>query len=109
MQIIYRTSKIAKILNSSEKIDKKYGKSAKKIKNRLDVMAMVDNLAELMKLPGRHHQLTNDRKGQFACDLEHPYRLVYEPANDPLPMDESKGLKYSEITIIEIIEITDYH
>ena len=81
----------------------------KKIKQRLDDMAMADNLQELMQLPGRHHPLKGERKGQFACNLEHPYRMIYEPADDPLPIDDTNALIYEKVTIVEIIEITDYH
>ena len=109
MEIFYKTQKLAKVLNSNKLIERNYGKSAKKLKMRLDDMAMIDNLEELMKLPGRHHPLKGDRKGQFACDLEHPFRLVYEPANEPLPKDDNNTLIYSEINIIEIIDVTDYH
>ena len=109
MEIFYKTKKLSKVLNSNKVIDKIYGNSAKKIKQRLDDMAMVDNLKELMQLPGRHHQLKGERKGQFACDLGHLYRLIYEPANEPLPIDDTNALIYEKVTIIEIIEITDYH
>ncbi|MDI3527424.1 MAG: toxin HigB [Tenuifilum sp.] len=109
MKIYFKTKKLAKVLNDSNSINRVYGNSAKKIKQRLDDLAMVDNLEEAMQLPGRHHPLTGDRKGQFACDLEHPFRLIYQPANEPLPIDEKNTLIYKEITIIEIIEITDYH
>ncbi len=109
MEIFYKTKKLAKVLNSSKLIDKTYGKSAKKLKMRLDDMAMVNNLKELMALPGRHHPLIGDRKGQFTCNLEHPFRLVYEPANEPLPTDENDALIYTEISIVEIVEVTDYH
>ena len=109
MEIEIKTKKLAKILNNAKLIAKHYGNSAKKIKIRLDDLAMVDNLADAMTLPGRHHPLTSDRKGQFACDLVHPFRLIYEPSNDPLPIDENNNLIYSKVTIVEIIEITDYH
>ena len=109
MKIFFKTKKLEKVLNNSKLIDKTYGNSAKKIKQRLDDMAMADNLEELMKLPGRHHPLSGDRKGQFACDLVHPMRLIYEPANEPLPIDETNALNYSQVNIVEIIEITDYH
>ena len=72
-------------------------------------MAIVENLEKLMALPGRHHPLTGHRNGQFACDLEHPYRLIYQPDNEPLPIDDNNALIYSKVTIVEIIEITDYH
>ena len=42
------------------------------------------------------HPLKGNRKNQFAVDLVHPYRLVFE----------KKG---TEIQIANIIEIIDYH
>ncbi len=109
MEINFKTRKLATVLNNSKQIDRKYGSSAKKIKMRLNDMAIVENLEKLMALPGRHHPLTGHRNGQFACDLEHPYRLIYQPDNEPLPIDDNNALIYSKVTIVEIIEITDYH
>jgi proteic killer suppression protein len=109
MKISFRTKKLAKILNNSKNIDRHYGKSAKKIKMRMDDMLMAENMEVLLSLPGRHHPLTGNREGQFACDLSHPFRLIYEPNQEPLPIDENRNLIYNQITIIEIIEITDYH
>ena len=40
--------------------------------------------------------VTNNRKGQYAVDLVHPYRLVFEKHGD-------------EIQIAHIMEIVDYH
>ncbi len=82
---------------------------AKKIMQRLDDMKNAKNLEVLMTLPGNHHALKGNRKGLFACDLVHPYRLIYKPGNDPLPKYESGSLIYAEVTIIDIIEIIDYH
>ena len=45
---------------------------------------------------GRCHLLKGDRKNQYAVDLIHPYRLVFE----------KKG---NEIQIAFILEIVDYH
>ena len=82
---------------------------ARKLMQRLDDMRAAENLEVVMKLPGRHHQLTGNRKGQFACDLIHPYRLIYEPGNNPLPVNDEGYLVYSEVTEINILEIVDYH
>ncbi len=109
MEINFKTKKLGTILNNGKLINKKYGASAKKIKMRLNDMAMVDNLEELMRLPGKHHPLKGDREGQFACYLEHPFRLIYEPDDSPLPIADNNTLIYSKVTIVEIIEIVDYH
>ena len=110
MVIIVINKKLRKILENKNEIRKKYGtEMADKIMQRIDDMKCVENLKILMKLPGKHHPLTGDRKGQFACDLVQPYRLIYRPGNDPLPIDDNGNLIYSEIIIIEILEIIDYH
>ncbi len=45
---------------------------------------------------GRCHQLNGNRKRQYAMDLIHPQRLIFEKRGN-------------EIQIVRIIEITDYH
>jgi proteic killer suppression protein len=111
MIIIINNKKLKKILEDKNKIRKKYGiDMAKKIMQRIDDIEFAENLETLMKLPGNHHPLTGDRKGQFACDLVQPYRLIYRPVlNDTLLTNDSGNLIYSEITRVEIIEIVDYH
>ena len=110
MDIIVVNKKLKKILEDKSKIRKKYGtKMADKIMQRIDDMKCAENLEVLMHLPGRHHPLTGDRKGQFACNLVQQYRLIYRPANDTLPIDDNGNLIYSEITLVEILEMVDYH
>jgi len=43
-------------------------------------------------------------------DLVHPRRLIFLPANDPVPRNDAGGLDWSRVTKILIEEIgTDYH
>lgn len=44
-----------------------------------------------------------------ACDLDHPYRLIFEPHEDPIPTDSSGRYIWLEIKGVEVIEITNYH
>lgn len=68
------------------------------------------SLNDISKLPPpRCHELIGNRKGQFSVDLEHPYRLIFIPADDPLPVLPDGGLDWSGVTEIEIIEIADTH
>jgi len=53
--------------------------------------------------------LSGGRDGQLSVDLEHPYRLLFIPANDPIPLTQDGGLDWTKITEIEIVEITDTH
>jgi len=64
------------------------------------------SLDDFLRLPpARCHELTGNRKGQLSVDLEHPYRLVFIPANNPIPKTADGGLDWPEVTEIEIIEI----
>lgn len=69
-----------------------------------------DTLNVVSRLPpARCHELTGNRQGQFSVDLDHPYRLLFIPANDPLPEREDGGLDRSQVTEVEIIGIVDTH
>ncbi len=68
-----------------------------------------ENLADTCLLPGRCHPLTGDRKGQWALNLEYPYRLLFEPANDPPPLLENGRLDLARVTAVRVIGVEDYH
>lgn len=64
---------------------------------------------DVRNLPGHYHELRDDRKGQWSCDLDQPYRLIFKPHEDPIPEDEYGRYIWIEITVVEIIEIANYH
>lgn len=82
---------------------------AKLFKIRLDDIDAALTLEDVRYLPGNYHELTADRKGQWACDLDQPYRLVFKPQENPIPTDGNGKYLWIEITSVEIIEITNYH
>ena len=53
--------------------------------------------------------MTGDRKGQLAVDLVQPYRLVFSPDHDPIPIREDGGLDWKLVTKIVVEEIVNYH
>lgn len=71
MDITYKNKKIEKICTDARTAERTYGRE------------MADKIAQ-------------NRKGQYAVDLVHPYRLVFEKNGD-------------EIQIVNILEIVDYH
>ena len=111
MIIYFRTKKLQKICNRSKEAIKKLGpKMAKKLAQRLMELNAGNSMEDISKVPpARCHEFTGDRKGQLSVDLEHPYRLIFIPANDPLPILPEHGLDWANITEIEIIEIVDPH
>lgn len=98
MNIIYKNNKIMKVCTDAKISDRIYGKvMSEKIQMRIDEITAADNVEELIMYHiGRCHQLSNNRKGQYAMDLVHPHRLVFEKHGN-------------EIQVANIIEIVDYH
>lgn len=98
LQISYRNKQIRKICTVAKDAEKAYGKEmAEKIHLRIDQISAADSVEMMIVLKiGRCHPLHGDRKGQFALDLIHPYRLVFEKTGE-------------EIQIVKIMEIVDYH
>ena len=44
--------------------------------------------------PERCHELTEGKRiGELSVDLDHPYRLIFIPDNDPVPRRDDGGLE----------------
>ena len=70
---------------------------AEKIQQRISEIMAADSVEQMIQFGiGRCHPLHQNRKKQYAVDLVHPMRLVFEKNGN-------------EIQIANIIEITDYH
>ena len=110
MEISYINSRIQKICTDEKVARKTLGpEGAKVLKQRIEQMLYAENLEKLRFAPGDWHELSGDRKGQFACSLRGLRRLVFIPANNPVPTKPDGGIDWSEITIVMNIEIVDYH
>lgn len=82
---------------------------AKKIRQRLDDLKAVIVLEEMRSLQGRCHELLHNRAGQLSLDLVHPLRLIFEPANIPIPRKADGGIDWQKVTAVVIIGIDDTH
>ena len=100
-----------KVFNSDRELKKVYGdRMARTIQMRLAVLKNARTLTVVPTTkPDRRHQLAGDRKGQYAVDLVHPHRLIFEPGHDPVPKREDGGIDTDKVTAIKIMEVTDYH
>ncbi len=87
MEIVFRNSKLKKQCDSS----------TGKLKNRLDDIRACGNMEIMKLLPGRLHPLKENRKGQWAMDLEHPKRLIMKPIVDPLPVSKDGWLDLTPV------------
>lgn len=110
MNIIFAERKLEKYANDYKLSIRKLGAvRAELYQKRLQDMFDVESFADLEHLPGNFHQLTGNRAGQWACSLDQPYRLIFQPGEDPVPIDENGAPILKEIKIVEIQEITNYH
>lgn len=109
MEITFRTSKIARTFNSGRLLQRTYGsRMAKVIKIRLTTLMGAETLDQVPTTPpDRRHQLRGDRDEQYAVDLVHPYRLIFEPDHDPIPRKEDGGIDLKQVNAITIIEVID--
>lgn len=110
MEITFDDNKLEKLANDFKKCQKVMGiRRAKLYNKRLSDLRNAYTLEDVRHLPGRYHELTDDRKGQWSCDLDQPFRLVFLPHEKPIPTDEDGKYIWFEIQGVEIIEITNYH
>lgn len=98
MKIEYNSKSIEKVCTNATVAEKKYGlQMAEKIQMRIDQIKASDSINQMIQFHiGRCHLLRGNRKNQFAMDLVHPYRFIFEE-------------KDNEIKIANILGIVDYH
>ncbi len=108
MEVTFKNTKLRKLCETQKEAQKKLGdKCARKLRSRLADLLAAETVAELVS--GRPHPLRGNRAGQFALDLDGGKRLVFESANDPVPLREDDSIDWSRVTAIQIVFIGDYH
>jgi len=102
---------LAKYCNSLKAAQKQWGTiCGKLVMKRLDDIRDSDNLMVLQKVPqARCHPLKGDMAGFWSLDVEHPYRLLIEPADEKLPMTPDGRLDAEAITAVRVIGVRDTH
>ncbi|MEE3716750.1 killer suppression protein HigA [Tumidithrix elongata RA019] len=110
MDIFFQDKKFAKSCNNQKLLIKEHGLDrASRIRRRLDDLSGAVSLVTMRDLPGRCHELRGDRAGQLSLDLDGPYRLIFEPANDPIPKKLDGGIDWTQVTAVRIIGVDNTH
>jgi len=111
MVILFKTGRLEKECNSEGLMVRRLGPHrAGLLKRRLTELDAAVTLDDMRRLPqARCHELKGDLRGCLSVDLDHPYRLIIEPANNPVPRKADGGLDWSRITEITVIGIEDTH
>jgi proteic killer suppression protein len=110
MDIVFASTKLEKEFNSGKELNKAHGQQrAKAIMKRMTQIAAADNPGQLRNAPGRCHVLKGDLAGIFSLDLDGPYRLLFEPVDNPPPVLEDGSINWSLVTSVRVLEVKDTH
>ena len=98
LQVTYKSNNLERTCTNYSIAKRKYGeRMAGLIHQRVDELKSASSVDMLVQYSiGRCHPLEGDRKGEYAMDLVHPYRLIFEHNK-------------TEIYLVRIINIEDYH
>ncbi|NLC83705.1 MAG: plasmid maintenance system killer protein [Ruminococcaceae bacterium] len=94
----YKSKNLERVCTILAEAKKQHGmRMANLIHQRVEQIQAASSIEELVKFSiGRCHPLKENRKGEFAMDLVHPYRLVFVQVKD-------------QVEVVRIIMIEDYH
>jgi proteic killer suppression protein len=110
VEIAFADDSFGSDCNDFQKLVGRYNKQrAKLLRRRLDDLRAAPTLEVMRSLPGRCHELKTNRAGQLSVDLDGPYRLIFKPSHNPLPVKADGGLDWSRVTRIVVIEVVDTH
>lgn len=95
MDIVFANQELEDALKDLCVLQKKYGTiQAKLLVRRIQTIRFAGTFDQLKSFPGHFHELKGDRKGQWACSLDQPYRLIFTKLEEG---------------IVSVEEIVDYH
>lgn len=101
---------MAEQFNSLKALTRRFGaENARRIMQRLSELRAAENLEVMRHLPGHCHELKGDLAGLLSMYVRHPQRLIFEPANEPIPQKDDGGLHWAGVTSIRILRVEDYH
>jgi proteic killer suppression protein len=109
LEVSFDDRGLAEMCASETELRKKWGTvRGKKMEQRLKDLRAAETLADMRYLPGRCHELTGNLAGQLSLDLDHPYRLLFRPAEETEP-SPGGGLDWTKVTAVALTSITDTH
>ena len=110
MIILFENANFREESNNDKLLRRRQGElRARKIRQRLDELGAANNLDAMRSLPGRCHELKGDHHGQLSLDLDHPWRLIFTPADDPPALKSDGGMDWLNVRTVKILGIEDTH
>lgn len=110
MKIIFKSKQLENLCNSLSRLRRKFSdNNAKQILRRLQQLKTAKKLSVMSNLPGRCEELVGDRQGELSVRIDRQFRIVFEPANNPVPLKDDEGLDWEQVTVIKILEISKHY
>ena len=110
MEIVFANKQLERIIRDERKLLREMGKHrASILRFRFAQFNDAECLEDLRSMPGHYHELTGNRKGQWSCNLDQPYRLIFTADHSPIPTNEHGGYDWKSIRKVSILEIVNYH
>jgi proteic killer suppression protein len=108
LEIQFKDKKIRQLCEQRVVAERKLGAiCARKLSNRLSDLEAAKSVSQLAF--GNPHPLKGNKAGMFALDLAGGWRLVFSPANQPTPTLANGSTDWTQVTIVCIEYIGDYH
>jgi toxin HigB-1 len=108
LEINFKDKKTRALCEQSAVAEKKLGADcARKLRTRMSDLEAATRVTDLVA--GNPHPLKGNRQGQFALDLAKGWRLVFSPDDEGCPQPDNGAIDWSQVTIVCIEYIGDYH
>ena len=103
LEIEYKNKKLERQCTIYKEAVRSYGKDmAVKIEQVIGELEAADSVNFLEKHSiSRCHALIGNRKGEFAMDLVHPFRLVFEKKENTIEL--------KRVEMVKVTDIINYH
>jgi plasmid maintenance system killer protein len=110
VDVMFESAITAADYNSEKRLVRLHNKQrAKLIRRRLDELLAAPTLDIMRQLGGRCHELKGNLVLHLSIDLDGPYRLIFYPTHNPVPLKPDGGLDWKNVTTITIKGVTDTH
>jgi toxin HigB-1 len=109
IEIAWSDRKLANSSKTDRAGQKRFGQHRwKLLRRRLAALEGAATLRDLRGVGG-FHVLTADLAGSFALALDGPYRLLFRPDHDPVPLFDDGGVNEAAVTRVLIEGVSNYH
>ena len=110
MDILFESADAAEEYNDEKRLVRSQNvQRARLIRRRLDDLRAAPTLETMRNLPGRCHELRGNLALHLSMDLDGPYRLIFYPAHNPVPLKPEGGMDWKKVTAITIKEVRNTH